>query len=260
MIKDFKDIKMVVTDLDGTLLLGDKTISDNTKEVIAKLKEEGILFGIATARPLRSVKNFLPFLEYDFAIYHNGAVITCDDELIDGYGIENPLDIVNKLRSALPGCNICMEANDMMYSSFKSEEIWPGFEYVATTDFHEVKDFVGDKVIVEAGSKKELAQIEAVLPDDLYAVLSENQVVMIMNKKATKLNAIRLVAKKYGISINDVLAFGDDYNDIEMLKGCGTGVAVGNALDEVKQAADYVALSNEEDGEALWIKQHCLDK
>ena len=145
-----------------------------------------------------------------------------------------------------------MGCTDTSYVLYKSD--------IAIGYYSSVKGLVGDKVIVEAGSKKELAQIEAVLPDDLYAVLSENQVVMIMNKKATKLNAIRLVAKKYGISINDVLAFGDDYNDIEMLKGCGTGVAVGNALDEVKQAADYVALSNEEDGEAIWIKQHCLDK
>ncbi len=259
MNQSLSNIKMVVTDLDGTLLRSDKTISDNTKKVIKELRDKGILFGIATARPIRSVKNFLPFLEYDFAIYHNGAVIHDGDNLLEGYGIANPLAIVNRLREALPGCNICMEANDMMYSSFKAEEIWPGFEYIATTDFHEVEGLVGDKIIVEASDSDELSKIEKLLPDDLYAVLSENQVAMIMNKKATKLCGIKKISELRGIDIKDVVSFGDDYNDTSMLEGCGVGVAVSNALDEVKHVADYVAGSNEEDGEALWLKQYLLD-
>lgn len=67
-MSDFNNIKMVVTDLDGTLLRGDKTISEKTKNILTSLKKKGIPFGIATARPIRSVKNFLPFLSYDFAI------------------------------------------------------------------------------------------------------------------------------------------------------------------------------------------------
>ncbi|MBQ7433328.1 MAG: HAD hydrolase family protein [Lachnospiraceae bacterium] len=58
--------------------------------------------------------------------------------------------------------------------------------------------------------------------------------------------------------MEEIVAFGDDYNDIEMLRACGTGVAVGNALAEVKQAADEVCLTNEEDGVALWLTEHVL--
>lgn len=253
-----KNIKMIVTDLDGTLLRRDKTISENTKEILKAVRDKGVLFGIATARPIRSVKNFLPFLDYDFAIFHNGAVVMDGEELLDGFGIENPLDIINCIKESIPGCHICVEAEDVMYSSFNSEEIWPGFEYIKTEDFHELTGKIGDKIIVEAGTKEELDVISGLLPDNLYAELSENQVVMIMNNNATKINGVKIIAGRYNIALDSIVAFGDDYNDIDMLSHCGIGVAVDNALDDVKKAADQICGSNEDDGEACWIKLNAL--
>lgn len=256
-MSDFNNIKMVVTDLDGTLLRGDKTISEKTKNVLTSLKKKGIPFGIATARPIRSVKNFLPFLSYDFAIYHNGAVVTDGDQLCNGFGIDDVYMVICKLLQKLPEAHICVEAEDVMYSSFNSEEIWPGFEYVKTEDFHEVIGKIGDKIIIEAGSD-ELDKIKSIIPDNLYAEVSEGQVVMIMNRMATKINGIELIASRYGISLSDIVAFGDDYNDICMLEKCGIGVATSNALIEVKQSANYVCASNEDDGEAGWIENYLL--
>lgn len=251
-------VRMIVTDLDGTLLRNDKSISDKTKNVISALKERGIVFGIATARPIRSVKNFLPFLEYDFAIYHNGAVVTNEDKLLKNYGIENPLGIIREIQDRLDSCNICVEAEDVMYSSFDTKEIWPGFEFVATRDFRELEGKIADKVIVEAHSKDDLEKIRAVLPDDLYAELSENQVAMILNKKATKLEGIKVIADLYDVKLCNIATFGDDYNDIDMLRECGFGVAVDNALLEVKEAARYICASNEADGEVNWIEENVL--
>lgn len=255
---DCKKVRLIVTDLDGTLLLGDKTISDNTADVIKRLREEGIRFGIATARPIRSVKNFLPFLTYDFAIFHNGAVVMDGEKLLPGFGIENVYQVVIKLMNELPGAHICLEAEDVMYSSFNTDDIWPGFEYVKTEDFHEVIGKTGDKIIIEAGTREELERIKSIIPDNLYAELSEGQVVMIMNKKATKFNGIKIIAERYNVNLEEVAAFGDDYNDICMLENCGIGVAVGNALEEVKKAANYVCDSNEADGEANWIRNNIL--
>ena len=58
--------------------------------------------------------------------------------------------------------------------------------------------------------------------------------------------------------MHEIAAFGDDHNDIAMLSACGAGIAVGNAIDEVKRAADHIALSNEEDGVARWIEENIL--
>ena len=81
---------------------------------------------------------------------------------------------------------------------------------------------------------------------------------MIMNRSATKINGIRLLAEHFDIPMEQIAAFGDDYNDIEMLKACGVGIAVANALPDVRAAADHIALSNEEDGEARWIAENLL--
>ena len=75
---------------------------------------------------------------------------------------------------------------------------------------------------------------------------------------AGKVQAIRELAKILDISSDDIVAFGDDINDIEMLKMCGTGVAVTNAVPDVQAIADSVTLSNDEDGVAEWIIQNVL--
>lgn len=87
------DIKMIVTDLDGTFLRTDKSVSAYSQKIIQQCREKGIVFVIATARPVRAVKNFLPFLSYDSAIYHNGAVVRLGEKMLDGYGIPNPENI-----------------------------------------------------------------------------------------------------------------------------------------------------------------------
>lgn len=65
-------------------------------------------------------------------------------------------------------------------------------------------------------------------------MLSENRIITIHNIQSTKLNGIKTLAERYGITLNQIAAFGDDYNDIEMLESCGIGIAVENALPEVK--------------------------
>ena len=70
------------------------------------------------------------------------------------------------------------------------------------------------------------------------------------------MGGIRLIAEKHGISLDQVAAFGDDYNDIEMLGACGIGIAVENALDEVKAAAAQICGSNESDGVARWLEEN----
>lgn len=250
--------EMIVTDLDGTLLRYDKTISDFTKNVINFLREKNIKFVIATARPIRSVKNFLPFLNFDAGIYHNGAVICENGVIVSECGIENPVRIVRKIINDNPGIRISVEANDVLYANFNADFMWNKEKYFLTEDFSELEHCVADKIIVEAHSLEEMQQFEKYLTDDLYLRLSENRIAMIMNKGATKSNAIKYLADNWGISMEKVVAFGDDYNDMDMLEMCGMGVAVGNALEAVKEVADEVCGVNEEDGLAKWVVEKVL--
>ena len=247
-------IRMVVTDLDGTLLRNDKSISLRTQRAVARLRERGVLFVAATARPIRGVRGFLPGLSCDGALYHNGAVVVWGGERLEVFGVERPLDVVRAVLADDPARWVAVEADDVLYSNFDPGEIWPGVESVRTDDFREVESLTADKIIVEARTLAEAEALQARLPESLYAQLSENRIAMIMNRQATKLNGVRLLAARLGVSLDEIAAFGDDYNDVDMLRECGVGVAVENALDEVKAAADEICPSNEEDGFARWVE------
>lgn len=248
--------RMIVTDLDGTLLRNDKTVSEYTLRAVEKIRRAGVLFVVATARPVRAVTEWLPFIEYDAGIFHNGAVIRTPDGETGGMGIAESDVIARRILTAMPEARISVEAEDRLYCNYDPGRIWPGAEYTFTRDFACVADKTADKLIVEARSYAEVERFAPLLPDYVYAQLSENRIAMIMNRRATKINAVMALAEKYGIDMDNVVAFGDDYNDMEMLKGCGLGIAVKNALEEVKAAADGVCGSNEDDGVARWIAEN----
>lgn len=78
------------------------------------------------------------------------------------------------------------------------------------------------------------------------------------SKNADKVIALRQVIEELNLSLSEAVAFGDDFNDIEMLKACGISVAVNNAIAEAKEAADYICDSNDNDGVARWIERNIL--
>ena len=213
---------MIVTDLDGTLLRDDKTVSDFTIDVIKKYQSEGGIFVAATARPVRAASEYMKMLNLDSGIFHNGAVIQEKGRTTGGYGVKNAGELVLAILKKYPFSNIAVEAE------------------------------------VEVTSLSEMEKYNALLPDELYLQLSENKIGMIMNQSATKYNAISFLAERYQIRMDDVIAFGDDYNDLEMIERCGKGIAVSNALEIVKSAAREVCESNQKDGVARWIKGNLL--
>lgn len=253
-----EQIKMVVTDLDGTFLRTDKHISKFTANILNELRARNILFVVATARPVRAVNEFLPWLKYDAGIFHNGAVIWNDTERIGGIGVKNPVGIIEGILANYPQSHIAVEVNEKLYANFNAEKIWDDIEYWKTENFSEIKNSVADKIIIEAHSLEEMNQYENYLSDELYLQLSEHTIAMVMNRQATKINGIKMLAEYFGISMEQIVAFGDDYNDIDMLQACGIGVAVSNALEEVKNIADEICDSNDKDGVTVWMEENLL--
>ena len=249
------DIKMIVTDLDGTLLKDDKSISTYAENVIKQLRDRGILFVVATARPIRAVKTFLPWVNFDAAIFHNGAVVMDHETILKKLGIKNPSKIANAILDDNPDYKIAVESNDVMYSNFNAGEIWPGIDYIKTSDFKELEHSHAEKIIVDAHSVEDVNKLMKYMEDDLYMLPSENRIITIHNIQSSKMNGIKILAERYDISLDQIVTFGDDYNDIDMLRSCGMGVAVENALPEVKKAAREITESNEQDGVAKWLER-----
>lgn len=85
--------------------------------------------------------------------------------------------------------------------------------------------------------------------------VSRDNLAMIMHREATKCNGVLEVAKQFNISKREIVAFGDDINDKEMLLSFGLGVAMGNSIDEIKMIADYICDTNDNDGVAKWLEK-----
>ena len=255
-------VKMVVTDLDRTLLREDKTISPYTQEVLDELKAQGIPLIVATARPARAVRGLLPFLRYDGAVFFNGAVTVAGGETLRTYRIDHGLEIVRAVLRQEPDTRLSVEMDDYLYSNMPPEALgdW-GTDYCYTTDFHEIDGRQVEKLLISLPTQVLPgweAAYRAYISDGLYMQVSEGTLLMVMNRQATKLNGIRALCEHYGISLEETAAFGDDLNDLEMLQACGVGVAVENGLPEVKAAADSICPGNEADGVARWIRENVL--
>ena len=96
------------------------------------------------------------------------------------------------------------------------------------------------------------------LTEDLYYTIAHGYLMQIMNTSATKWNGIKAMLNICNCSPNETVYFGDDQDDIEPIKMCGLGVAVYNGIDEVKDAADYLAASNDNDGVAEFLAHWIL--
>jgi len=252
-------IKMIVTDLDRTLLQTDKTISDYTANVLNCCRKKGIKIVFATARPKRTVKLFLERIPADALILHNGAVIYAGDKLIKNYGItsETKNNILLSISKDYPNASLSVEIDDVLYANFDVSLIW-NYTQAIRTDFTDLPDKPADKIIIGVTSMEDVKRYSKYLTDELYIEMNDGKLGLIMHRNATKWRAIQIISHHFKINKNEIAAFGDDYNDIEMLKNCGVGVAVENALDEAKAVSDFVCESNDNDGVARWIEVNVL--
>jgi len=252
-----KKCKLIVADLDGTLLRNDKSISRFTIETLMACRNRGILVGFATARPIRGVAEIRELFEPDILINHNGAVFAHGD-LQDSLGIngEQLCGLLEKILSDFPNAEIGVEADDVLYANYDVTKHWPGWSHTWTA-FAEPQFEYADKILVSLHNV-DVEVLKSYLPEECYLEVADGVMGMVMSKRATKFKSIVSVCDALGISPSDVICFGDDNNDISMIEGCGVGVAMENAHVMVKEAADVVCLSNENDGVARWILDNLL--
>jgi hypothetical protein len=243
--------KMIVTDLDGTLLRDDKTVSEITTESLRRCREAGIKIVFATGRSESAVR-LVPFELFDGYAVNNGALAFASGKTIYSRLIPPEMSRPLLLACTKKGLRAAAQRGRRHYSNFSVSDAWPWITDFEIIDFS-LFELEAEKLYVEGCGSEEALFVERHCPPGLYLTVSRDFLGQIMRKDATKSNAVAALARYWGIEQKEIAAFGDDLNDIDMLTYAGTGVAMGNALDEVKAAADEVCLGNEEDGLAVWL-------
>jgi HAD superfamily hydrolase (TIGR01484 family) len=158
-----------------------------------------------------------------------------------------------------PKANLAIETNDQIYTNFDASIIWVDI-IAKKLDIENFPKTEIDKIIIEMETVEKIKEIEKYLPDELYLEINEGKLGLIMNRGATKWNAIKELLKYYKIEIKNTIAFGDDYNDLEMIENCGVGIAMENGIEEIKNKAKCICGKNDEDGIAKWIEENIVKR
>ena len=249
-----ENISIILSDLDGTLFRNDKSISDFTKETIRQAQAKGILFGICTSRAKVNAVKFLEGIEPDILITNGGGMVYYKGKKI--YNCEFTVEESRKLIAAafeVFGKDVTLSADNehALYSNSKEEL---GDKFWTYNDFLDFREPCM-KMCIQSLDKEKIEKVASVigLENVDYLPFSDIPWYKLSKKAATKEKAITELCRHLNISSSKIAAFGDDFNDIGMLKLCGKGLAMENAIDQVKEAADQVCDSNENDGVAKWI-------
>ncbi|MCL2833487.1 MAG: HAD family hydrolase [Treponema sp.] len=246
-------VKFIITDLDRTLLRDDKTISEYTINVFEKCRQKNIKIAFATARPKRSIADYIESVKPDAVIYMNGAVVTAGGLVLRKHLIPSHTakQILKQIEKKFPESTLSFEMDDVIYPNFDFME---KTEIIKKINFDDLPDQDAEKIIIGTISADKILEFKNYIPPDLYLIIDTGRFGFILNKNASKWEGIKTIAAYFGIDTNETVAFGDDLTDLEMLENCGIGVAVDNAADEVKSRADFICGSNNNDGVAKWIE------
>lgn len=248
-------MKVVITDLDRTLLHSDKSVSNETVRVLKSCREKGILIVAATARPERAIVQYQEKIGFDALITLNGARIVTNSKILN-YSIpkKSVLHMLQKLE-VIDGVIISLETENGIFSNVDIPA-WQPIVYEKLSEAPLPEAFY--KIIVSSNKIDLHKYIDGILEDNTYVSVADGVLFQIMNTQATKWNGIRLMLEIFGISNEDTVYFGDDNDDIESIKKCGIGVAVSNAIESVKEAANIIIKSNDEDGVAEFLKEKII--
>jgi len=258
------NIKLVAVDLDNTLLREDFSISEYTKAVFEKIRERQIWIAFVTARGEISSRRFTEQIRPDVFVAKSGAIARVGKDIIYRAPMtaEDSAGLMDRFISE-PGIEqIGLENEVNYYSCSPFDPDWGNYEdykHAIVTDFTKPYD-VGDvyKISVYAPDAEIPARIAEGFPDVNFISYRDENWHTFRSKKAAKEIGLMAVAQELGISLGSIVAFGDDTNDIGMLRAAGIGVAVSNALKEVKAAADEICADNNSDGVARWIEENLL--
>ena len=260
---------VLAVDLDETLLADYRSVSPRTVAALDAWQASGRRIVIATGRPPRSTRMIPSFL-HDFVwICYNGAWIELQGNVLyqTAIPVEDAREIVARIQSTAPDCRLGVEMAGELYTN--REGAWTGPHVVSDVLAH--TDRPAFKILTsleeldagQAGSvngqvtgEKPSEMLLRELPATARVLVSPKyDLVQLIPYGASKAAALRWLLERWGVGMDEVISFGDDVNDVEMVAEAGLGVAMANAVPEVRAAADRVTVSNEEDGVAVVLEE-----
>lgn len=267
--------KLLVLDLDGTLTNAKKEITPRNREVLIRAQEQGIRLVLASGRPTYGIVPLADELQMNrfggYILAYNGG------EIIDWKSRET---IYHKVLpdEVIPYLYTCAHQSGLAILSYNDENILtesPNDLYVEKEAFlnkmtvHPTTDFLGDlrlpvpKCLIVGNPSRLMAvesEISLHLQGQISVYRSEPYFLELVPLGIDKAQSLAILLEKLHITREEMIAIGDGYNDLSMIKFAGMGIAMANAQEPVKQAADYITLSNEEDGVAAAVEQFLLSE
>ena len=260
---------LIAIDLDGTLLNGEKNISERTKAVIYEAKRRGHHVAIATGRPYRASVRYYNELALNTPIVNfNGAFV--HHPLDSTFGTyHSPMEL-NTAKSIISSCseinvkNMMAEVLDDVYLHQHDELIVQNMimadSSIYTGEIHtNLKDDPTSLLIHP--HEEQLSNLRTMLKEH-HAEMIEHRVwaapmnvIEIVRAGLNKAVGLKRLAEHLNVPQERIIAFGDEDNDLEMIEYAGTGVAMGNAIEQLKNIANEITTSNEEDGLAAYLEE-----
>lgn len=251
-------ITAIITDLDNTLLRCDSTISNYTVDVLKECQAKGIKIAFATARSMQASQKYIDKITPDIFIGYGGALVKAGEKIIHRFEI--PHEIGHQI------IRECLKTPDVIYIHAINETVALSNGPDSDMRHYQYTDFSCDygynylKISLNACSSTAVENIASHFPMcDMLRYTGED-LYRFANRNAVKWNAVKVFSEYYGYDTETFVAFGDDVNDMEMIQNCGLGVAVKNAVNDVKSVAKYTCESNDDDGVAKWIEKNILRK
>ena len=237
--------KLVVMDIDGTLLTSDKKIGEYTKNIIQNYSNK-VKIVLASARGFCTIKSYLLELNLvdnnNYTIAYNGGLIS-----------KNSGEIIVKKSIATNKLELLEE-----YIKKWNDSEWFYYFYedrINRNKILNINEFIHSREIYKVvciSNEKEIVKMRDEMPkelkDEFQITSSETTRIEFVPKGITKVEAIKFLMNLLNIKQEEIISIGDGENDIDMIKFSGCGVAMGNASENVKKISDRIAYSNDEDG------------
>ena len=251
--------KLIATDLDHTLLTREGLVPEETKEYIRRAVENGVFFAISTGRSIKSARGVAESIGAAYmAICYNGALVIdpvngvkiyenyLDEDIVRGiveYAHEHDLYIQMYDEGTIVVEKLRLERHpdpDLRYADYRE-----------VGNFLEYPFFNTPKILLACEPERvplEQAALEELYGERVYMAQSDAHLIEVVSEGVDKGVALEHLAGYLGMSTDDIIAFGDNTNDLPLLKAAGTSVAVANAVPVVKEWATYVAAGERSEG------------
>jgi len=262
--------RMLVVDLDDTLLTDDRTVTDATRAALAEAAARGVVVTLATGRMYASARRIAESLRLDVPIitYQGALVKTLDGRVL--YERTVPRDVAERFWQYCKQNRLHLHVyhDDTLYVPEDNDK---SREYAALSEVPFVVEpnlgrLIGlplpKMLVVDDPERLDriMPELRDMFGDRAHITKSKPHYLEVLHPEATKGHAIRFLAAHFGCDMKEVIAVGDSWNDRDMIEAAGLGVAMGNAVEPLKAVADFITATNNEDGVRLVVERFILGR